>query len=79
MGGRFIVSTWDPHYIIGQIVCMQSMFYAAMGLLLIMFDMCFGIKFTLDQIFLPRSASSQVDFVFKWTTVSGYLVVSLIW
>ena len=79
MGGRFIASTWDPHYIIGQIVCMQSLFYFVLSLLLIVFDMSFGIPFSLDQIFLPHSASSHVEFIYKWVTISAYFVVALVW
>ncbi len=79
MGGRFIASAWDPHYIIGQIVCMQSMFYFVLGLLLIAFDMSFGIPFSLDQVFLPYSASNHVEFIFKWVTISAYLVAALVW
>lgn len=78
MGGRFIASGWDPHYIIGQIICMQSLFYFILGLLLVAFDMCFGIPFSLDQIFLPYSASNHVDFIVKWTTISAYLVAALV-
>jgi len=56
--GSFLTSTWDPVLIVGQIVCMQALFYVSLGLLLLVLDAAAHAPLTLAQLLDPAATQA---------------------
>lgn len=75
MGGHFRYSVWDPPLIIAQIITIQSIFYASLGLWIFLTNVLNGTAQSLDQIFLYQQI--HVKNFHGQCIVGSYLINSL--
>lgn len=52
---------FDPVLIVYQIISVQCLYYATMGLLLVCFHLIFGSILSLDMIFSPFNLSGDAE------------------
>lgn len=75
--GSFITAKFDPVLILGQIVCMQALFYVSLGCFMLVLDAACGRQLTVVQILSPRAASPASGGRTWWVPVGALFLAAI--